>query len=364
VVQNLLSFARQRKPQKEQVDLAKVIEETLALRDYDLKVNNIKLERQIEPKLPAVTADPHQLEQVFLNIINNAVDAMLESGQAGVLKVYLYADANHVHAEFHDSGPGITEPSRIFEPFYTTKGVGKGTGLGLSICYGIIQEHGGNIVARNRPEGGAIIEVRLPAAKEIALEKVVTMPRREMAISGRILLIENEEAVLEFERDVLAGAGAEVITATTVEQMKATVQSQVCDAVIMDGRMSGDLGPPELCRWLAENRPGLEKHLLFTFSSIAEADVRRFLQENNVPYLRRRPGPARGSRRAEPRIPEAPLRFCGTTSNGQLFALPPGLPFGERTCDGRRSTAKGVSAVQCRQRRGPHPCRSSIRRVL
>jgi len=285
VVQNLLSFARQRKPQKEQVDLAKVIEETLALRDYDLKVNNIKLERQIEPKLPAVTADPHQLEQVFLNIINNAVDAMLESGQAGVLKVYLYADANHVHAEFHDSGPGITEPSRIFEPFYTTKGVGKGTGLGLSICYGIIQEHGGNIVARNRPEGGAIIEVRLPAAKEIALEKVVTMPRREMAISGRILLIENEEAVLEFERDVLAGAGAEVITATTVEQMKATVQSQVCDAVIMDGRMSGDLGPPELCRWLAENRPGLEKHLLFTFSSIAEADVRRFLQENNVPYL-------------------------------------------------------------------------------
>ncbi len=87
VVQNLLSFARQRKPQKQQVDICKVLDETLALRDYDLKVNDIKVEREIEAGLPAVTADPHQLEQVFLNIINNGVDAMLESGRAGILKV-------------------------------------------------------------------------------------------------------------------------------------------------------------------------------------------------------------------------------------------------------------------------------------
>src|SRR5271166_5363757 len=87
VVQNLLSFARQRKPQKETVDIVKVIDETLTLRDYDLRVNNIGLERQTEPSIPAVTADPHQLEQVFLNIVNNAVDAVLEQGNGGSLKV-------------------------------------------------------------------------------------------------------------------------------------------------------------------------------------------------------------------------------------------------------------------------------------
>ena len=100
---------------------------------------------------------------MFLNIINNGVDAMLESGRAGALKVRIHAEEGNVITEFQDSGPGIKEPNRIFDPFYTTKNVGKGTGLGLSICYGIIKEHGGDISARNREDGGAVIEVRLPA---------------------------------------------------------------------------------------------------------------------------------------------------------------------------------------------------------
>jgi light-regulated signal transduction histidine kinase (bacteriophytochrome) len=90
----LLSFARQRKPQKEQVDICKVLDETMALRDYDLKVNDIKVERDIESTIPAVTADPHQLEQVFLNIINNGVDAMLDSGRVGILKVRAQASGS------------------------------------------------------------------------------------------------------------------------------------------------------------------------------------------------------------------------------------------------------------------------------
>jgi PAS domain S-box-containing protein len=286
VVQNLLSFARQRKPQKQRVDVLKVLEETLALRDYDLKVNNIKLERKIEPTLPAVTADPHQLEQVFLNVINNAVDAMLDAGQGGMLKVYVYANKGSLHTEFHDSGPGIKEPHRIFEPFYTTKNVGKGTGLGLSICYGIIKEHGGEISARNRDEGGAIIEVRLPAAGESeSPDKALLAPRRELAIEGRILLVENEEAVLEFERDVLSGAGASVITSMNAEDMKALLRDQSFDAVIMDGKMPGGWDPTEVYRWLSENCAGLQKHILFTFSSVAEPEIRGFLQENNVPCL-------------------------------------------------------------------------------
>jgi PAS domain S-box-containing protein len=286
VVQNLLSFARQRKPQKEQVDICKVLDETLALRDYDLKVNNIKLEREVEPALPAVTADPHQLEQVFLNIINNAVDALLEAGRGGTLKVRVYAQDGHVRTEFQDSGPGIKEPNRIFDPFYTTKSVGKGTGLGLSICYGIIKEHGGDISARNRKEGGAIVEVRLPSAGRTASPETTSpMPPREFAIEGSILLVEDEEAVLEFERDVLAGAGARVATLMNSEEVKARLLNQPFDALIINGKMPGDWNPPHVYRWIAENRPGLEKRLLFTFSGVPEPETRTFLHENNLPYL-------------------------------------------------------------------------------
>jgi two-component system NtrC family sensor kinase len=233
-----------------------------------------------------VTADPHQLEQVFLNIINNAVDAMLEAGQGGTLKVRVHTKDGNVHTEFHDSGPGIKEPHRIFEPFYTTKGVGKGTGLGLSICYGIIQEHGGQIAARNQTAGGGVIEVVLPSAGESATpEKTAPTARREAALAGRVLLIENEEAVLEFERDVLTGAGAEVVTSINVEEMKSLLRQQSFDAIIIDGKAQGNGSAREVYGWLAENCPGMEKHLLFTFSTVAEPEVRSFLQDKNVPCL-------------------------------------------------------------------------------
>jgi PAS domain S-box-containing protein len=286
VVQSLLSFARQRKPHKQEVDLCKVLDETLALRDYDMKVSNIKLERVTEAALPAVTGDPHQLEQVFLNITNNAVDAMLEAGQGGTLKVRIFAKDGQVHAEFQDSGPGIKEPNRIFEPFYTTKSVGKGTGLGLSICYGIVKEHGGDISARNAHEGGAIVDVCLPSAGRMAAaETGAHGPRREMALEGRVLLVEDEEAVLEFERDVLAGAGAQVTTSMNGEQVKVQVSAQSFDALIVNGRMSGGWSAPEVYKWISEGHPGLEKHLLFTFSSVVEPEMRKFLKENNVTYL-------------------------------------------------------------------------------
>src|SRR6266536_6333562 len=220
VVQNLLSFSRQRKPQKEEVDLRKVLEETLTLREYDWKVNNITLERDVPEELPSVVADPHQLEQVFLNIINNALDAMLEGSGSGVLKVRALRKDNLVCVVFDDSGPGIKDPTRIFDPFYTTKSVGKGTGLGLSICYGIVKEHGGEIVARNREEGGATIEVRLRASEKPAAPESVPSSRREAMLTGRVLLVEDEEAVLEFERDVLVGAGVEVTTSMNVDDTK------------------------------------------------------------------------------------------------------------------------------------------------
>jgi PAS domain S-box-containing protein len=286
VVQNLLSFARQRKPQKEPVDICRVLEETLALRDYDLRVNNVKLECEIEAELPAVTADPQQIEQVFLNIINNSIDALLESGKDKILQVRVFHKNGNIHTEFHDSGPGIKEPNRIFEPFYTTKSIGKGTGLGLSICYGIIQEHGGSISGRNHPEGGAIMELHLPVAEtSLPVEKSLPAPRRDLAIEGSVLLVESEEAVLEFERDVLTGAGASVVTAAKVEEMKSLLAAQSFDAVILDGTIGGSENLPELQRSILEQNPALQKHLLITFSNAAEPATRNFLQENSVPFL-------------------------------------------------------------------------------
>ncbi len=286
VVQNLLSFARQRKPQKQQVDICKVLDETLVLRDYDLKVNDVQVIREIGPQVAPVIADSHQLEQVFLNIINNAVDAMLDAGKGGMLTIRISTKDGQVHIEFQDSGPGIKEPSKIFDPFYTTKNVGKGTGLGLSICYGIVKEHGGDITARNREEGGAIIEIALPVAdRAILAEPAVAPTRRELAIEGRILLVEAEPAVLEFERDVLAGAGAQVVTSTKCDEVKDQLTANTFDAVIMDGKMPSGWIAPEVYKWLQENRPGMEKHVLFTFSSLNETELRTFLNDNSIQYL-------------------------------------------------------------------------------
>ena len=289
VVQNLLSFARQRKPQRDEVDIRKVLDETLALRDYDLKINHIRVERDLPSEPALVVADPHQIEQVFLNIINNSVDAILETGRAGKLKIRIYSQDGQVCTQFTDDGAGIRDAKRIFDPFYTTKGVGKGTGLGLSICYGIVKEHGGDITANNAADSGAVIEVRLPAGASAKLEAESLKPSHRLhegATPGRVLLVEEEEAVLEFERDVLAGAGATVVTARTSQEVKTRLLSEPFDALIMNGNQAGQWTAKESYQWLQENCPGMEGHVLFTFSNGVDlGDGRAYLQENNVPCL-------------------------------------------------------------------------------
>lgn len=162
IVQNLLSFARQHKPERVPVRLNQVLEDTLALRDYDLRMSNILLHLDLADDLPLAAADPHQLQQVFLNLVNNAVDAILEVSAQGELWVRTAKEGDKFVVEFVDSGPGVKDPSKVFDPFYTTKPVGKGTGLGLSICYGIISEHGGQIRVCNLPPRGACFTIELP----------------------------------------------------------------------------------------------------------------------------------------------------------------------------------------------------------
>lgn len=284
IVQNLLSFARQHKPRRVPVDLRSVMEDTIALRDYDLKVNNIVVERDFEPVLPSVVADPHQLEQVYLNIINNAADAMMEGARNGRLRIRIYQQNGHVVSEFHDSGPGIADPKRVFDPFYTTKGVGKGTGLGLSICYGIVKEHGGEISARNHPQGGATLEVRLPAAvgERPLSEGERIVARRETRLEGRVLLVDDEEAVLDFEREVLAAAGLEVVATSSGAAAVERLQHEEFDAVFLDSKIPGQWSSEEVYRWIAEFRPGLLARTVLVLSSVSDPGVRVFVDATKV----------------------------------------------------------------------------------
>jgi PAS domain S-box-containing protein len=162
IVQNLLSFARQHKPERTPVEVNRVLEETLALREYDLKLNHIRIHRELDANLPPISADSHQLQQVFLNILNNAVDAVMEGRNGGQIWLRTSMADNKLRIEFTDNGPGVKNPHRVFDPFYTTKPVGKGTGLGLSICYGIVKEHGGEIDVQDAPAGGATFTIALP----------------------------------------------------------------------------------------------------------------------------------------------------------------------------------------------------------
>ncbi|MGH9727163.1 MAG: ATP-binding protein [Candidatus Acidiferrales bacterium] len=162
LVTNLLSFARQVPTEKQLLDLKSVLTSAIELRQLDLRDKKVRIDVDNPTILPAVRGDPNQLLQVFYNLINNAVDAM-ESVGGGVLVVRMRTDRGSVVLDFSDSGPGLREPERVFDPFYTTKPVGKGTGLGLSICYGIVQEHGGQIFGFNRAEGGCTFRVILPA---------------------------------------------------------------------------------------------------------------------------------------------------------------------------------------------------------
>ena len=165
IVQNLLSFARQMPAQREPVQVNAVLRQTLKLRAYDFSNHGVELVERYEENLPVVVGDPHQLQQVFLNILNNAYDAIQETRRPGKIEVLTMQCANELEILIRDNGPGILQPERIFDPFFTTKEVGKGTGLGLSICYGIVRAHHGEITARNNQDGaGCTFLVRLPAA--------------------------------------------------------------------------------------------------------------------------------------------------------------------------------------------------------
>jgi signal transduction histidine kinase len=163
LVASLLSFAKQTPSAKSQLDVNVIVDTALKICQAQLRGANVQYSTHLAESLPAVRGDSNQLLQVFSHIINNAANAM-EEQRGGMLTITTRAVSKMISVEFSDTGPGMENPAKVFDPFYTTRPVGQGIGLGLSMCYGIVQEHGGTIDCRNREEGGAIFIIELPAA--------------------------------------------------------------------------------------------------------------------------------------------------------------------------------------------------------
>jgi PAS domain S-box-containing protein len=281
IVQNLLSFARQHKPERVPVRLNSILEDTLALRDYDLRMSKIRLHLDLAADLPEVPADPHQLQQVFLNLTNNAVDAILESGSEGDLWVRTGSEASHAFVEFVDSGPGVKDPSRVFDPFYTTKPVGKGTGLGLSICYGIITEHGGTIRVRKAAERGAVFRIELPLRPSVLTQKnaVNEMPRA--AKGGRILVVDENDSVLETVSKLLSTNEHIVTTSKSLQEARRIVATQEFDLVVADWQLVSQNEPAHSTTSRVNQHHGLGARILWTTSvSASENGAARFLPQD------------------------------------------------------------------------------------
>lgn len=287
IVQSLLSFARQRKPQRASVDLHQILEDTLILREYDLRLKKIRVHRDFDPKLPVTSADFNQLQQVFLNILNNAIDAIEETGRSGEISIATRTADGRLRVEFTDSGPGVQNPHRIFDPFYTTKPVGKGTGLGLSICYGIIKEHGGDIEAGNSPSRGATFVITLPLLVGSSSLNSAGESGSKCMLRGKILLVDEVETVLQLEEEVLGAAGASVRLARTMAQAVEILKQQSVDAIVCDAKLSSGDSIADLHAWVEKMRPELASKVLFTVSTAGEEDVLKFLRGTGCPVLRK-----------------------------------------------------------------------------
>lgn len=168
IVQNLLKFSHRHKPRKGEVSLNEVLQSTTDIVEYEFKVNNVSLEKDYSPDLRQVMADQYQLQQVFMNILNNAFFFLKNQQGKRLIKISTLNAGGNVEVRIWNNGPPIPDGAvdKVFDPFFTTKEVGKGTGLGLSVSHGIIRNHQGEIIARNI-DGGVLFTVTLPAAEKI-----------------------------------------------------------------------------------------------------------------------------------------------------------------------------------------------------
>jgi len=300
IVRNLLTFARKRPTTRSMVNINHVVRETLAMRAYEHRVTNITVIDALASGLPDVFVDAYQMQQVLLNLIINAEQAMLAANGRGNLVVRTWLDADHslIVVEVNDDGPGVPDEVKvkIFDPFFTTKEVGKGTGLGLTVAYAIVQEHNGRIWVESPPQGGASFFVELPTG-EVALKAIGAEPPSfheaeaknhlappQPAPSPRVLVVEDEGALASAVAEALSDAGFEVEIAGDGEEALASLREHPCDLIVCDLKMPRIDGM-QFYRAMAATNPSLSRRVIFATGDVAGTDAERFLEETGCRWL-------------------------------------------------------------------------------
>ena len=287
IVQNMLSFARRRSADKEIVNLNVLLERVLELSNYDLRVKNIDVDLDLDPKLPETMVDANQIQQVFLNLVTNAAQAVLAEQGEDKLTVQTRKDGNNIRIVFRDTGPGMNAETlrRIFDPFFTTKDPGEGTGLGLTICYSIIDEHGGRIWAESQPGRGSTFTIELPILQ--GRERPARPPEAELdsTVAPRsILVVDDEETIQRLLGSILELDGHQVETARNGVEALELLKRHRYDVVITDIKMP-DMDGRELYDLLTKLDSSLAHRTIFITGDTVSPDTRTFLQRVNNPCL-------------------------------------------------------------------------------
>ncbi len=287
IVQGLLTFARKRPLQRQRVNLARLLEQVLEVSAGDLRLARVVVETDVAPTLPDIWADDNQLQQVLLNLVTNAKQAMTDvAGERRVRVSMRPLDGDRVSVVVEDTGPGIPPEliPTIFDPFVTTKGV-RGTGLGLSISYGIVREHGGHIGVESRPGAGARFSIDLPVGSP-ALESPPPAPSGARVLGGACVLVaEDDESVSEILRGHLEHAGFRTLSAVTAEEALGRLAERV-DLVITDYYLAG-LDGLAFYREAVKRVPSLERRFLFVTAGALPEDARRAVDQGHGRLLQK-----------------------------------------------------------------------------
>jgi PAS domain S-box-containing protein len=292
IVQNLLTFARAEKPERTFCSINEILRDTLALRGYSLKTNNIEVVERLAEGLPGTMVDYYQIQQVFVNIIVNAVDAMVAHNKGGCLEMstVLGSDGQGIHIVFTDNGPGVPKDviNNVFDPFFTTKEVGKGTGLGLSISHGIISEHGGRIEMKSLKGAGTIVTIELPVVEGIALvdgQGIISDSDVAVVPKGvRVLIVDDEASIREALSYILSAKGFKVRTAAEGSEALELLKLEAFSLILADIKMPG-MGGIEMFETVVRDYPDMKDKIVFLTGDVFSEDVQEFLVESKSPYL-------------------------------------------------------------------------------